>query len=72
MKNGSTFACDAGDRLLIAIFRDLDLRKIALDISIGGVELVGEARLLGQAEIDGAVAILHCDVAEGRSAGEVY
>jgi hypothetical protein len=42
-----------------------------LDVSVGGVELVGEVGLLGDGNADGAVAIFDGDVAQGRRAGDV-
>ena len=45
--------------------------EVAFDVSVGGVELVGEVGLLGDGDADGAVAIFDGDVAEGRRAGDV-
>ncbi len=45
--------------------------EVAFDVAVGGVELVGEAGLLGDGDVDGAVAIFDGDVAEGWRAGDV-
>ena len=42
-----------------------------MDVAVGGVELVDKAGLLGNGEIDGAVAIFDGDVREGGRAGDV-
>ncbi len=57
--------------LAAVLFSALDLAEVAFDVSVGGVELVGEAGLLGDGDADGAVAIFDGDVGERGRAGDV-
>ena len=60
----AAFADGAADGVLAAVlFSALDLGEVAFDVSVGGVELVGEVGLLGDGDADGAVAIFDGDVA---------
>src|SRR6202043_1897003 len=68
----AALADGAVDRVLAAVFAvALDLGEVAFDVSVGGVELVGEVGLLGDGDADGAVAIFDGDVAQGGRAGDV-
>ena len=63
--------CAAYGLLLVTALGNLDLREVGLDVSVVGVDLVGEAGLFGDGDCDGAVAVFNSDVAQGRSAGDV-
>ena len=57
--------------LVIVFVLALDLSEVALDIAVGGVELIGEVGLLGDGDADGAVAVFDGDVAQAGRAGDV-